>query len=76
MGDPLLGPTGIDAVVHGNVLINPVYREAKKRYYHSQHPIIEEWMDKDYVCDIHMEVFPYFPFSFTFLSPFSFTFPL
>ncbi|GMH94711.1 hypothetical protein TL16_g12982 [Triparma laevis f. inornata] len=44
LGDPLLGPSGLDAIEAGCILVNPIYR-APKRGWMSQHGFIEEFVD-------------------------------
>jgi len=41
LGDPLLGPSAIEAAAAGVMFINPVYRRPK-RGYHSQHQFVGE----------------------------------
>lgn len=40
-GDPLLGPSAVDAVAAGCMFINPQYDRPKRKVYHSQHPFLE-----------------------------------
>lgn len=44
LGDPLLGPSGLDAIEAGCILVNPIYK-APKRGWMSQHGFIEEFVD-------------------------------
>lgn len=46
LGDPLLGPSAIEAVASGVMFINPEYDTPKQDIYHSQHPFL-----KNQVCD-------------------------
>ena len=40
LGDPLLGPSAVDAVAAGCAYIDPVYAAAKQGVYWSQHPFL------------------------------------
>ena len=42
LGNPLVGPSAVDAVVAGCVYINPVYDQPVKEEYWSQHPYLEQ----------------------------------
>ena len=57
LGDPLLGPSAIDAISAGAVYINPVYKTkerniggGKVRAYNSQHPYAETAVGSPSVC--------------------------
>lgn len=53
LGNPILGPSAIDAVSQGCVFINPVYEKpvAVNGYnYHSQHPYAADRLGAPYVC--------------------------
>jgi len=50
LGDPLLGPSAIDAVTVGCMYIDPVYDTPKKDVYLSQHPYAEQSIGKPFVC--------------------------
>ena len=55
LGDPLLGPSAIDAIIHGCVYINPIYGSAvRDGAYASQHPYAAERIGDPYVCSYHM----------------------
>ena len=41
LGDPLLGPSAMDAIAAGCVFINPVYKDLKLGGYPSQHPFAQ-----------------------------------
>ena len=57
LGDPLLGPSAIEAVASGVMFINPEYDEPKQGIYHSQHPFL-----KNQVCSLPMtELWPHMP---------------
>ena len=47
LGDPLLGPSGVEAVQQGCVLVNPKY-DKPKRGWKSQHGYVEEFVDQAY----------------------------
>ena len=52
LGDPLLGPSAIDAISAGCMYINPVYPAGKaKKGYMSQHPYAAEKIGEPYVCN-------------------------
>lgn len=55
LGDPLLGPSAMDAVAMGCVYINPRYDEAVKGIYHSQHQYAEEHVGRPYVCTVRLD---------------------
>lgn len=42
LGNPLVGPSAVDAVVAGCVYINPIYDQPMKEMYWSQHPFLEK----------------------------------
>ena len=42
LGNPLVGPSAVDAVVAGCVYINPIYDQPVKDMYWSQHPYLEK----------------------------------
>ena len=54
LGDPLLGPSGIDAIAQGCVLINPKYRKPKRGWM-SQHGFVEEFVEDHYHCTVDLE---------------------
>ena len=70
LGDPLLGPSAIDAVVSGCVFINPIYTDPRTKfpeltdpatgqpYYASQHPYLQHSVGKPYVCTAKAEDTP------------------
>ena len=49
LGDPLLGPTALDAIAHGCVYVDPTYPKPLKTY-HSQHPYLRHAIGEPYVC--------------------------
>ena len=56
LGDPLLGPTGLDAIYSGCVLINPSYKKPKRGWM-SQQGYIEEYVDERYSCTVNLADF-------------------
>ena len=52
LGDPLLGPSGLDAIEAGCLLVNPIYR-TPKRGWMSQHGFIEEYAP-EYSCEVDL----------------------
>jgi len=55
LGNPLVGPSAVDAVVAGAVYINPIYSKPMREVYHSQHPYLEERVGKPHVCSARLE---------------------
>lgn len=58
LGDPLLGPSAIDAVTAGCMFLNPRYqREVKGVSFDSQHPYAVQKIGEPYICsfDIHSQ---------------------
>lgn len=55
LGDPLSGPSAMDAVAAGTAFINPVYDAPKERYFMSQHPYLQHHVGPPYVCDVHID---------------------
>jgi hypothetical protein len=55
MGDPLAGPSAIDAIVNGAVYINPRYKHSVKDVYTSQHPYLEKSVGFPYVCTADLD---------------------
>lgn len=49
LGDPLVGPSAIDALVAGAMYLNPHYEQPKLGHYTSQHPFAEATAP-DHVC--------------------------
>ena len=58
LGDPLLGPSAIDAISHGCVYINPKYRKPIRNHFHSQHPYAMNNVGAPYVCSTYMDDLP------------------
>lgn len=54
LGDPLLGPSAIDAISNGCVFINPIYPEPVRKVFESQHPYAENVIGRPYVCSYHI----------------------
>lgn len=53
LGDPLLGPSAIDAIMNGCMYINPIYDIPKEHHgakFHSQHPFAASHFNKSIVC--------------------------
>lgn len=50
LGNPLLGPSAVDAVAHGCVYIDPAYPEPVNTVYDSQHPYLRDSVGEPYVC--------------------------
>ena len=59
LGNPLLGPSAVDAIRHGCVYINPMYpvNAPKLKRYFSQHPYLETEIGKPYVCSANLDNF-------------------
>lgn len=56
LGDPLSGPSAVDAVVAGCTYINPVFATPVKTIYHSQHPFLAQRVGEPYVCSFEQKV--------------------
>lgn len=56
LGDPLAGPSAVDAVVAGCTYINPVFAAPVKVIYHSQHPYLAQSVGEPYVCSFEQTV--------------------
>lgn len=58
-GDPLLGPSAMDAISAGAVYINPIYKNKAKKIggrdklqnFNSQHPYAENFIGEPSVCN-------------------------
>ncbi|KAJ8599536.1 hypothetical protein CTAYLR_007114 [Chrysophaeum taylorii] len=51
LGDPLLGPSALDAVAHGSTYVDPDYPKLVKQRYGSQHPYLRQVLGGEpYVC--------------------------
>ncbi|CAM9185165.1 unnamed protein product [Laminaria digitata] len=50
LGDPLSGPSAVDAVMAGCVYLNPIYATPVKNIYTSQHPFLAQTVGEPYVC--------------------------
>lgn len=57
-GDPLSGPSAVDAVVAGCAYLNPVYSKPMMDIYNSQHPFLEQRVGEPYVCSFGQQVSP------------------
>lgn len=55
LGDPLLGPSALDAVAHGCVYVDPYYPTIVKSVYTSQHPYLRSVVGSPYVCAAHLD---------------------
>jgi len=54
LGDPLAGPSAVDAVAAGCMYINPTYKVPKKGVYMSQHPYLAESLP-EYTCSCDLD---------------------
>jgi hypothetical protein len=55
LGDPLLGPSAIDAISAGCVYINPIYdKPVRDGHFLSQHPYAAEKIGAPYVCSVKL----------------------
>lgn len=54
LGDPLLGPSAIDAISMGCVYINPIYAKPMRDHFKSQHDYAMEQIGAPYVCNAHL----------------------
>ncbi len=50
LGNPLVGPSAVDAVVAGCVYVNPLYADPVKTHYRSQHPYLAAAVGAPHVC--------------------------
>jgi hypothetical protein len=50
LGNPLLGPSAIDAIASGCMYINPIYKKPIKINYYNQHPYAMTHIGAPYVC--------------------------
>lgn len=55
LGDPLLGPSAIDAIAAGCVYINPIYSNPVRGVFRSQHDYAMEKIGTPYVCSARLE---------------------
>lgn len=55
LGDPLLGPSAVEAAASGVMFINPTYKSPKEGIYHSQHPFLAEQVGEAYVCSCDLD---------------------
>lgn len=53
-GDPLLGPSAIDAISMGCVYINPVYPKKVRGFFKTQHDYAIEKIGAPYVCNAEL----------------------
>lgn len=54
LGDPLLGPSAIDAVAAGAMYINPIYDAPVRDIHHSQHDFAEKEIGFPQVCSVKL----------------------
>jgi alpha-1,3(6)-mannosylglycoprotein beta-1,6-N-acetyl-glucosaminyltransferase len=54
LGDPLLGPSAIDAISVGCMYLNPIYDHPVREIFTSQHPYAETYVGQPYVCSFHI----------------------
>jgi hypothetical protein len=57
LGDPLLGPSAIDAISMGCVYINPIYSQPVREIHFSQHTYASKHIGLPYVCDANLDKF-------------------
>ncbi|CAM9864132.1 unnamed protein product, partial [Hapterophycus canaliculatus] len=50
LGNPLSGPSAMDAVMAGCIYLNPVFPFPMKNIYNSQHPFLAQSVGEPYVC--------------------------
>ncbi|CAM9243725.1 unnamed protein product [Ectocarpus fasciculatus] len=50
LGNPLLGPSAVDAVTAGCAYLNPLFLRPEKKIYNSQHPFLAQHVGEPYVC--------------------------
>ena len=55
LGDPLLGPSAIDAIAMGCVYINPTYRNPVRKIHKSQHDYAANVLGSPYVCNANLD---------------------
>lgn len=55
LGNPLLGPSAIDAISVGCMYLNPIYDQPMRQIYSSQHPYVVESIGEPYVCSFHIK---------------------
>lgn len=54
LGDPLLGPSAIDAVAAGCMYINPIYDEPVRDIYKTQHDFASDVIGFPHVCSVKL----------------------
>lgn len=55
LGDPLAGPSAVDALAAGAAFLCPEYASPKETYFHSQHPFLEAVVGPPYTCSYAWE---------------------
>jgi succinate dehydrogenase flavin-adding protein (antitoxin of CptAB toxin-antitoxin module) len=55
LGDPLSGPSALDALAAGCAVIIPTYTSPKEEFFMSQHPFLQEYVGAPYVCTYALE---------------------
>jgi hypothetical protein len=55
LGDPLLGPSALDAISVGCMYINPIYKEPVRKIHKSQHEYASQSIGEPYVCNAHFD---------------------
>eukprot|EP00752_Nemacystus_decipiens_P010661 g9493.t1 len=50
LGNPLSGPSAVDAMLAGCTYINPIFATPVKTIYNSQHPFLAQSVGEPYVC--------------------------
>lgn len=58
LGDPLLGPSAIDAISSGCTYINPIYKTPVRGVFTSQHPYARENIGSPRVCSVLLTDIP------------------
>ena len=53
-GDPLIGPSALDAAAAGTVFLNPHFSAPKLEFFDSQHPFLES-ASHDHACAVDLD---------------------
>lgn len=54
VGDPLIGPSALDAAAAGTVFLNPHFNAPKLEFFESQHPFLEA-ASHDHACAVDLD---------------------
>ncbi len=54
-GDPIAGPSAVDALAGGAAFLNPTFDTPRAGFFTSQHPFLSEHVGAPYVCDFRWE---------------------